>query len=248
MGVKNMKTKFEQKLKILSSQLDHHTELGLIQSLSLLQDNMCEYYRNLKSDGPTMIPSHHAFFVVTKTKLRMIKTCKWLDEVKLVTDVAKLSNVRMNIVNNIYNASDEPCVVGVQEMCAMDSDNRKLRLINTTNFPADAEVVDNEFGLEFSKFDDQFEEDSLVEIIKIKSTNIDVYRHTNNIEYAKFILSTFSSNELDLFRIKEFEIHYINETREDDELKIYKKLLDNSYVFAIKKDDKIVCKAKLDFE
>ena len=86
-----------------------------------------------------------------------------------------------------------------------------------------------------------------MDTIKVKSVDIDIYRHTNNIEYAKFVMATFQTVELDAINIIDFEIHYVSETKENDELKIYKKLINNAYIFVIKKDDNIVCKAKLDF-
>jgi hypothetical protein len=71
-----MKCIYEQPMKVLSSWTDINMELGLAQALSVVQDNMCEYFRELKCDGPTMVPVCNCFLVVTKTKIKFNKFLK----------------------------------------------------------------------------------------------------------------------------------------------------------------------------
>ena len=63
-----MKTEFKQNVKILSSMVDQNVGVGIVNAVTLLQDNMCEYFKQLKSDGIYMIDKCHAFFVLTKTR------------------------------------------------------------------------------------------------------------------------------------------------------------------------------------
>ena len=79
-----MNTEFTQTIKVLSTQTDHTTSVGFLQAVSLMQDNMCEYFRNISCDGPTILPTHNCFFVLAKTKLRFVDKPKWLQKIYLL--------------------------------------------------------------------------------------------------------------------------------------------------------------------
>lgn len=58
---------------------------------------------------------------------------------------------------------------------------------------------------------------------KVFSADIDYSRHTNNAVYVKYIANTLSCEFLDKNKITDFEIHYINESKEGQNLRVYKK-------------------------
>lgn len=243
-----MKTGFEQELKILSTQTDHKAELGVLQAMGMMQDNMCEYYKILGCDGPTMIPKCNCFFVLTKTKIRIFSKPKWLQKINLKTDVSRITNLRMNVFHDITDAMGNLCMDGIQELCPMDTITRKVRPVNTTLFPEGVEVADTPENLAFEKFDEELDKEYLCEKIKININNIDFYGHTNNLEYVKFILSTIPSSEFYAMDIKSFEIHYIHESREREVLDIFCKKSSDNYYYELKNSDKVICKARLVFE
>lgn len=240
-----MKTELRQRLKIPSTQIDQNCEVGLLPALSIMQDNMCEYFRLLGADGFSMIPVCNCFFVITKTKLKFIRNPLWLESVKLVTDMCKLSNIRVNLINNILDLNANPCVVGMQEMCAIDVTDRRLRKIEATLLPKEIDLVENEYNIDFSKLDGVFKDSDLVDTIQIGLNNLDFYKHTNNLEYVKFMINTFTLKEFESLKIDEFEIHYLIESRYGDILKIYRKEIENGFEFLIKSEDKVITKAKL---
>lgn len=244
-----MRTEFVQDVKVLSTQTDHATEVGVLQAVSLMQDNMCEYFKMLDCDGPTLLPEYQCFFVLSKTKIRFVSKPKWLQKITLKSDLSKLTNVRVNLCHNICNAQGDLMIEGLQELCPMDVNTRKIRAINTIPFPVDADI-NNDYiqEISFEKFNEEITNDNLVEKIKVNTNNIDYYGHTNNIEYVKFILSTIPSAEFYKMNIKTFEIHYINESREREVLDVFCKKYSNNYYFEIRNDDKIICKSRIVFD
>ena len=52
---------------------------------------------------------------------------------------------------------------------------------------------------------------------------------------------------LDQCQITDFEIHYINETREGQTLKIYKKLKEQEIEFLIKEEEREIVRASLKY-
>ena len=67
-----MDTLFKQKVKVLASQTNFDAKVGLIEALEYFQDNMSEYFKTLNCDGIYIVPKHHAFWAVTKTKIRTV--------------------------------------------------------------------------------------------------------------------------------------------------------------------------------
>ena len=241
-----MKTRFEQRVKVLSSMTDVNANVGLTHTLSYLQDNMSEYFQSMGCDGLTMIPIAKCFWVMTKTKVKFNSTIKWLDEIILETDLCKETNIRLNIFNNILDDKGNYLVEGIQEICAVDSETRKVRTVDSTILPKDIDIDESKIPtLKFTRFDEELEKENYIKDIVIDSRNIDFFGHTNNVEYARFMLSTFTGNEVKNMIPREFEIHYIAESRESDVLSIYRKSTGNSHYFEIKNGDKVISKAML---
>ena len=125
-----MKYVHEQNLKVLSSWTDTNVSMGLVQSLSVVQDNMCEFFKNINSDGITMVPVCNCFFVVTKTKIVFNDFIKWLDEFKIISQVSSKTKIKVNLHTDIIDKSGNLLAYCLQEMCPIDATERSLRLIS----------------------------------------------------------------------------------------------------------------------
>lgn len=240
-----MKNSFKQNVKVLSSMTDSNAKVGLTYALSYLQDNMSEYFKHLGCDGISMLASSKCFWVMSKTKVQFDSFPCWLDTVALETSVQKITPVRLNLGNNILDSEEKVAIRGLQEICAMDSETRKLRPIKSTLLPCDIVATNDDPTLEFTKMDFELGEEDLSKEITIDSTRIDYFGHTNNVEYAKILMSTFDGKELKNLKPKSFEIHYISESKEGDTLGIYRKRVGDDYLFEVRNSDKLICKAVL---
>ena len=107
------------------------------------------------------------------------------------------------------------------------------------------ELHENALYEPFLKLTDNFLENDLVYKQKVFLTDIDYSRHTNNVSYVKFIINTLSSEFIDKYIIIDFEIHYINESKEGQILSIYKQEKEDSMEFFIKKDEREIVRANL---
>ena len=97
--------------------------------------------------------------------------------------------------------------------------------------------------IEFTKFEDT--PLTQIESVKVRSTNIDFSHHTNNVEYVRFLLNTYSVEQLSNNPVKEIEVCYVSQSYENDELAVYKAADGKKDVLVIKKDDKIVIKCEI---
>ena len=79
----------------------------------------------------------------------------------------------------------------------------------------------------------------------IRATDIDVNNHTNNLKYTNIAMDAFSVKELKNKFIKEYEIYFINQSYEGDEINIYKKKVGNLFYIEGKVQEKTIFKVVL---
>ncbi len=84
--------------------------------------------------------------------------------------------------------------------------------------------------------------------VQVKYTNIDFSQHTNNIEYVRFMLDTYSVRELEARPVKEMEIVYTNQSFEDDVLAIHRGSFEGKDIFLLQKEDKVIVRSEMVFE
>ena len=135
-----------------------------------------------------------------------------------------------------------------QEICPIDIDTRKIRKINTIEYPKDMEIKEAFDSEPYYRLVDEFTEAEFVYEQKIYSSDIDFSKHTNNAVYVRFILNVLSSDFIDKNQITDFEIHYIGESKEGQVLKIYKKERKQEMEFLIKEKDREIARAILKYK
>ena len=129
------------------------------------------------------------------------------------------------------------------ELCALDLQSGKIRRVSTVGVDDSIQAETPETNLSFSKLNAE----NLPETaqVKINYTNIDFAGHTNNKEYIRFILNTYSVRELEERPIKEMDIVYIKQTYENDVLTVQKDSDKDRDIIAIKKDGDYVVKSEI---
>ena len=246
-GVLALDTLFKQKVKVLASQTNFDAKVGLIEALEYFQDNMSEYFKTLNCDGIYIVPKHHAFWAVTKTKIRFNSDVNWLDTFEIFSNVSKISMIRLDLSHKIVT-DENNAIDCLQEMCVMDSETRKLRTIDTVpEFPKDVALIESYNDLSFEKFNFDYDGMELKKSVIVDSNNVDFFGHTNNVEYAKMMYGACSCEFLRSIKIETFEIHYIKESREFDKLDIYVKQTENEIYFGIKNNDIVIAEGKMGY-
>ena len=242
-----MENLYEQKLKVLSSNTDSSAMVGVVQALEFMQDNMSEYFKNIECDGVTLLPKYNAFWVMLKTKLKFIEPIRWLDFINIKTKITKISSLRLNLHTQMY-INEKLAIDGAQEMCLMDGQTRKIRpLESIDSFPKNIKIDDDFIDIGFEKFQYEISEKNYVKNKEIYSVNVDYFGHTNNVEYARIVLSALPLEFLKNIKITEFEIHYIKESRENMNLQIYKNFDNDCVYICIKNGDVLICESKIKY-
>lgn len=235
-----MNLTFERERDICSAYLDSSLHLGIAQSQLLIQDGITECFEKLGCDGIVYRENFNAFWVFTRMKIKFINRPQWRDLVKVKTFPINNAGVRTCVNTEITDLQGKQLILANQEACVLNLETRRpMRLTNLPfpkeNFP---EAV---FNTPFEKFD--ISEATKVYEQRIHSQHIDMSKHTNNVEYAKFALNVFSDDFLQTHEIKEIELHYTGESREGELLEIFHKQVNDSTHYC-----QIRCKERTVFE
>ena len=229
--------------KVSSGMTDHLANLSGIGCFGIAEETVTELMGRLKIDGVTVKKAYNAVWVFAKSKLKVFGNIAWNEQYTVIGFISKVTRVSIYIDVEIKNKSDEPCAYLRVELCALDLQSGKIRRVSTVGVDESIPMENPETDLSFSKFDAE----NLPETaqVKINYTNIDFAGHTNNKEYIRFILNTYSVRELEERPIKEMDIVYINQTYENDVLTVEKNSGKDRDIIAIKKDGNHVVKSEI---
>ena len=98
----------------------------------------------------------------------------------------------------------------------------------------------NNLNLAFSNLKVEVEEKDYVYTKVVRSTDVDLNNHTNNLRYNYMALDAFSVDDLKNFDIKEYEIYFFNESYEGDKINIFKKRMKTYFYIEGKIEDKTI--------
>ena len=201
------------------------------------QDVASRHAMFLGIDDFSLLEKDNAMWVITKTKVKINKLPLWNDDVSIRTWPMGADGVRCNRCYQIIK-DNEILINGITEWVIIDATTRSLRKVETTSYPNDIDwITEKSIEEKFRRFKDDFTENDVVYKRLIRSGDIDVTHHTNNVTYITMLLDTFSVKELENMSLKEIEVSYINESFEGETLSIYRKKREDGTYFSIKKND-----------
>lgn len=233
---------------VLSGQCDSLMRFKTESSFMAFQDVASRHAMFLGIDDFSLLKNDNALWVISKTKVKINKLPLWNDEISIRTWPMGAEGVRCNRCYQIIK-DNEVYINGITEWVIIDATSRTLRKVETTSYPTDIDwITEKSIDEKFMRFKDDFSDEDFVYKRLIRSSDIDVTHHTNNVTYITMLLDTFTVKELEDMVLKDVEVSYLNESFEAETLSIYRKTKDDGYHFSIKKDDgKVVLMAFLSF-
>ncbi len=243
-----MKRVYNKDYKISYSEVNQDLKLGIYESFNLAQDTVTEYFESFGGDNIVVKNKDNAVWVVAKAKVHFNRFPSWRDDIKGICYTTKIKPIRIEVETAFKNIDDEVLFITNQESCVIDIETRKIRKISTITYPDDMEIEQSLMQDGYLKLDTKFTEDDFVYEQKVYSQDIDYSGHVNNAIYVRYIMNALSCDFLIKNKITDFEIHYINESKEGQILKIYKKEENKNIRFLIKDDEKEIIRANLTFE
>lgn len=231
---------------VSSAFIDSSVRLGIAQAALLVQDNLTESFAAMDCDGIVYRERHNAFWVFTKTKIRFVRRPAWRENIFASTFPVDAAGFRTHIHTIFKDSSGATLLAANQEACVLSLENhRPLRLANLTypknNFPPPV------FSEPFEQFPQIVSDETLSFEQKIRSQQIDMSRHMNNIEYIRLALNVFDDEFLRANETTEIEMHYTGESREGQTLRVFRQDENSATFIAIQESERTVFEMKIQF-
>lgn len=226
-----------------TSRAGSNTYMSLIGAVEIIQDSICEYFKSIDIDEITLKTKYNCIWVFTRNSVEFVDKLSWLDSFKVECFISSKTAVKLVVDTSFYKMDGTLALKSETEICLVDLSNFKIKRIDDS-FVSENEVTERKFEMQFNR---PIVEDNMAKIYSttIPSTCIDYCGHVNNVEYLRFILNTYTAEELKR-HIKRFDISYISQCLEGERIDIYKAL--TSDLFEIKVGDKAITRCKIVFE
>lgn len=231
--------------KVSASITDPLANLSVIGMFQVAEDAVTELLGEMKLDNITIKERNNAVWIFTKSRIKKLKDIPWNEEFQTVCFISSVTHVMVNLDVAIRNTSGELCVYSRIELCIFDLQKKRIKRLSDLGIHDRMVAEKPEEDIAFIRFDN--EELPEKGKVQVKYTNVDFSKHTNNIEYIRFILNTYSVQELEEKPIKEMQVSFLDQSFENDILTIYKGNLGERDIFTLQKEDKAVVRSEVIF-
>lgn len=237
-----MKNWHTEKLIIDDTNVDFSMTVPTIELMRLFEIATFKHSNKIGLDHVTMETQSNAFWVVTKMKVIRCSPIQTGDKISVTTWTRELGTARA-LRDCVIKKGSSVKAKFLAEWCCLDCDTRRLRRMNSIKYPELEMEKTKYIKTDFSNMREMVDSSNFVYTREIRSTDIDVNNHTNNLKYNNMAMDAFSVEELKSFAIKEYEIYFVNESHEGDKIDVFKKKVKNCYYIEGKVGDKSIFRA-----
>lgn len=223
-----MKNSYSEKLTVDATCLDKNLNMSILDMMRVIEVAIFNHSHIMGLDHDDMIEKSNAFWIVNKIKLSIINPIRGYDNVKISTWTHEPGMLRFDR-DMMIKCGNNIMVKGSSEWCCLDADTRRPRKSSTIYYPELEMVCTKKNNLTYSNLRLNVTEQDYIYTRPVRTTDLDVNNHTNNLKYNYIALDAFTAEELNNLNIKEYEIYFVNESHEGDEIRVYRKKKKNYY-------------------
>lgn len=231
--------------KVGASMTDPQANLSVIGSFQIVEDAVTGLLGEHGLDNITLKGKYNAAWVFAKNKVKVLEKIGWNEEFHVECFISSITRAAVNMDTAIRNKAGKLCVYSRAQLCMLDLAAGRIRKVPEFDMGDGLITQQPEKDIVFAGF--QNRELFPVGQVRVNYTNIDFSRHTNNIEYIRFMLDTYTVQELEERPVKEMEISYTGQSYENDVLAIYRGSFGEKDIFTLQKEDKVVARSEIIF-
>jgi acyl-ACP thioesterase len=136
---------------------------------------------------------------------------------------------------------------GRMESCLYDMQTQRLCKIDAIDYPIDKTIEKGIPLNHYVKLPNNYDNMEYCYTDKVRYTDLDKSMHMNNLLYINLFLNAFDSEFFENYEITDFEIHYLKQCFEKEELEVYKKIKEQVIeLAAVKKDGTLVTQGMIE--
>ncbi len=210
-----MGCRYTRELIITPSMCDSESRLSIPAAFDLFQDT-ATLHADYFEIGPAGMNRRNYFWVITKTVMSFNRMPSMMDHVQARTWIQPADRAKCERDFAIYSG-DELLMTCRSIWAVMSHDTGRLvpmaGLYPEIEFD---EPAPEELG--FEKISKSFDGCEEIGSYTVRSVDIDLGGHMNNVNYIRAALGCFNSEEINSSRIRGIEVQYISQTYEGETL------------------------------
>lgn len=236
---------YKENVKILPSMCDSKSRLSIPAAFDLFQ-NMATLHADHFDIGPDGMNRRNYFWIISKTAMHFYRMPVMMDDVTAKTWIQPADRAKCERDFALFSGHD-PLLVCRSIWAVMSHDTG--RLVPMAGLYPDylefSEPVPDEAV--FSKIGKDFAGAKTVGEYTIRSIDMDLGGHMNNVNYIRAMLGCFSTDEIEAMDIHDIEVQYLSQSYEGETLTFRCRRTDSGAyeIGAIKKDGKAAFLAKI---
>ena len=232
--------------KVEISLIGSDGDLSVVGVFQIIQDAVTDLLGRNELSAPVLRNKYNAIWLFVKTKAIFTDCLSGMDEFTVNAFVSYVSLAKLHIDVKITTTDGKTVMHSRTELCALDIEKQGIRRLPTVGVDVNMPILRDEANIEFTRFEDG--ELPIVETVRVRSTCIDMSHHTNNTEYVRMIMNTYTTAQTEAMNINTMELFYTGQSYEDNLLTIRKAVTNNEHRIVLEKDGKAVIKCKISCE
>lgn len=209
-----MELKYTTKIKLYNSYFDRFDRLSAKAILNIFQD-VASYHGEAIGVGFKELLKLNLYWVISRIKVD-IKRMPHPDETVIVeTWPHEKGRIDFDRDLKISSEDGEVLIIGTSKWCVIDKETRSLQRTDSLNYYGEI-CKEINYTDRFGRIILPQTESKQVFSHIVRFTDLDHNIHMNNTNYATLVMNATEEKEF-----SHFEINFVNECLENDEIKVY---------------------------
>ncbi len=231
-----MENRLDKQMKVQLSMCDNTSKMGILGLFYLVMDLATEHGDAIDL-GMDKLAEKGLFWVASKTKIKINKMPRMLENITASTWPQDPGRIRCNRFYSVKNGT-EMLAEGKTEWAIVEKETGKPHRLADV-YPECMEYCPEIVCEEpFAKLSTDFEGCEDVALYRVKSADIDVSQHMNNVAYIRCALSAFTVKEIEYMNITEVEAVYRIQCFEGEKLTLRMRKEEKAVDIGIIKEDR----------
>ncbi len=238
-----MENSLKKQLVIPASDCDHTARLSIPDTFALFQDIATDHANALHIGVPDLSP-RGLFWLTVKTKVKLFRRPDMNEAAEAETWPEPAERIRCNRDYRLTHGG-EVLALGKTEWAIANLATGQLHKAAEVFPPELTMRTDAVWTEPFARLRDDFADEPVFARYTVRSTDIDLGGHMNNVAYVRALAGAFSTREWDAMDVKELEIHFKTSCYEGDTLVMQRREKDGGTEVRMSVDGKTVILARI---
>lgn len=194
--------------------------VGLRGYMNYFQDVATHFMHNLHRGNDELPERYGIVWMYTKYKMQVLQRADFKKELLLETWIPPGRLAAVMRQNLLISRDGEVYAKGCLESCLYHISQNRLARLREIAFPADTAEFRACVMPEFEKL--SAEPGDYCYTHQVRYTDLDKTGHMTNLKYIDLCLNAFESHFFEQFEIQEFELHFLEQCFEGEELQVYR--------------------------